>query len=214
MPYLEQSLDTPLGEILPHIQKRIMSSTFYCGVKTLKNPMDFWVYQEIIFEQKPDVVVEIGNRFGGSSLALAHFLDILGRGRIIGVDIDHSQVPALVRDHPRIRFITADAVEGFSRVRELVSDHEKVLVIEDSAHTFDNTLGVLRNYSRLISPGGYIIVEDSICHHGLDVGPSPGPFEAVEAFLSATDDFESDRDRESFVVTWNPKGFLRRRESL
>ncbi|MFH1135979.1 MAG: CmcI family methyltransferase [Pseudomonadota bacterium] len=59
-------------------------------------------------------------------------------------------------------------------------------------------------------PGGYIIVEDTICHHGLDVGPDPGPWEAVELFLANQCSFELDRSRESFVLTWNPKGYIRR----
>lgn len=59
-------------------------------------------------------------------------------------------------------------------------------------------------------PGGYFIVEDSILHHGLDVGPAPGPFEAIEAFVEENQNFEIDRSKESFFITWNPKGFLKR----
>ena len=57
-------------------------------------------------------------------------------------------------------------------------------MIEDSSHTYDNTLAVLRTYSGLTQVGDYFIVEDSICHHGLEVGPSPGPYEAIEAFVA------------------------------
>lgn len=209
--FLEQALSAPLSQVLPHVQERIMSRTRYFGIKTLKNPLDFWVYQELLFEQQPDLVVEIGNRFGGSTLALAHFLDLLEHGRVIGVDIDQSKIPGLVRAHPRIRLIEDDAGAAYPRVLELVEPGEKVLVIEDSAHTFDNTLAVLRSYSQLLQPGGYLIVEDTICHHGLEVGPDPGPWEAVQQFLTERTDFETDRERESFVITWNPTGFLRRK---
>lgn len=58
--------------------------------------------------------------------------------------------------------------------------------------------------------GDYFIVEDGICHHGLPIGPKPGPYEAVEAFVKENADFDLDRDRESFLITWNPKGYLRR----
>lgn len=85
------------------------------------------------------------------------------------------------------------------------------MIIEDSAHTYDNTLRVLRTYSPLIRPGNYFIVEDSICHHGLDVGPSPGPYEAIEDFLAEDSTFEIDSSRESFVITWNPKGYLKKK---
>ena len=72
--FLEESLNIKLEDILAVIQNRIMRKTSYLGVKTLKNPMDFWVYQEMIFEHNPDVIIEIGNNWGGSTLALAHLL--------------------------------------------------------------------------------------------------------------------------------------------
>jgi cephalosporin hydroxylase len=187
-----------------------MKLTSYCGVKTLKNPMDFWVYQEIIYEQQPDVIIEIGNNWGGSTLALAHFLDNLDYGRIIGVDISHQKVPEKVRAHPRVQFIEGDAIAVFEQVKANILPDEKVLVIEDSAHTYEHTIRVLELYSTFIDKDGYFIVEDSICHHGLDVGPSPGPYEAITDFVYERDDFVVDREKESFLITWNPKGFLRK----
>lgn len=209
--YMEERLNMPLSEVLGVIQDRIMEKTTYFGIQTLKSPMDFWVYQEIIFEMRPDVIIEIGNHCGGSTLALAHICDSLNSGRIIGLDISHAKVPELVKKHPRITFIEGDACSSFEKVASLLGRNEKVLVIEDSSHTYDNTLRVLQTYSPLIKLGDYFIVEDSICHHGLEVGPSPGPFEAIEAFVDANSLFEVDRDRESFLITWNPKGYLRRR---
>ena len=92
----------------------------------------------------------------------------------------------------------------------MFSGDDRIMVIEDSSHTYDNTLKVLRTFSPLIHPGGYFIVEDSICHHGLDVGSDPGPYEAIETFMADNSDFLIDHNRESFFITWNPKGFLRR----
>lgn len=209
--YMEENLDMPLSKVLEVIQDRILYKTTYFGVQTLKSPIDYWVYQEIIFETKPDVIIEIGNNCGGSTLALAHLCDLLGSGRVIGLDISHGKVPERVRKHPRITFIEGDACQSFERVRKLILEEERVLVIEDSSHTYDNTLRVLKTYSVLIKPGDYFIVEDSICHHGLSVGPKPGPFEAIETFVNSNTDFEIDRSRESFLITWNPKGYLRRK---
>jgi cephalosporin hydroxylase len=205
---IENSLELKVSDVLPLIQNRIMTATFYCGIKTLKNPIDFWVYQEIIYAQKPDVIIEIGNNWGGSTLALAHYLDNIGHGRIIGIDIDHHRVVDKVRLHPRISWIEDDAISAFEQVQKQINEGERVLVIEDSAHTFENTLVVLETYSPLIPIGGYFIVEDSICHHGLDVGPSPGPYEAITEFVAKRSDFVVDRSKESFLITWNPKGFL------
>ena len=209
--YLEESGSVPLSEVLKPIQDRIVSHTTYFGVRTQKNPMDFWVYQEIIHELRPTVIVEIGNRFGGSTLALAHLLDLIGSGRIIAVDIHHADVHPKARAHPRITFLEGDATALAATVKGMIAPEDNVLIIEDSSHTYENTLNVLNSYSSLIKPGGYFVVEDSICHHGLEVGPQPGPYEAIETFLAGNRDFATDRDRESFVITWNPLGFLKRR---
>lgn len=210
---MEESLDMPLRELLPIIQRRILERSTYCGIRTMKHPADYWVYLEIISETRPDVIIEIGTHHGGSSLALAHYCDALGRGRVIAVDLDLAGVPETVRRHPRITLIEGDAVQSAARVAELIGPDETALVIEDSAHTYDNTLAVLRAYSRFVKPGGYFIVEDGICRHGLADGPSPGPYEAAADFLAERPEFEADRDRESFLVTWNPGGYLRRRET-
>jgi cephalosporin hydroxylase len=207
---MEELLDMPLGKVLPLIQESIMNRTTYFGVQTLKNPMDAWIYQEIIFEMKPDVIVEIGNRHGGSALFFAHLCDALGKGKIIGLDLTHKTVPDRVKQHPRITFIAGDACQNVDRVERMISSDDRVLVIEDSSHTYENTLNVLRLYSKLTKLGDYFIVEDSICHHGLDTGPSPGPYEAIEDFVKENAEFEIDRSRERFLITWNPKGYLRR----
>ncbi|MFA5553356.1 MAG: CmcI family methyltransferase [Phycisphaerae bacterium] len=211
-PAVEEHLDMPLKDVLQIMQRGVKKKTSYFGIKTLKNPLDFWVYQQIIYEIKPDVIIEIGNLAGGSALALAHFLDNMQKGRIIAVDIDHSLIDAKTKQHPRITLVTADAVASFETVKPMINEGEKVLIIEDSAHTYDNTLCVLEKFSSLVSVGSYFIIEDSICHHGVDDGPSPGPYEAIEKFISENSSFEIDRSKEAYMITWNPKGFLKRKK--
>ncbi len=208
--YMEENLDMPLGNVLTIMQDSIMYKTSYHGIKTLKNPLDSWIYQEIIFETMPDVIVEIGNKCGGSALYFAHICDQIGKGRVIGIDLTHEFIHEKAKLHPRITFIEGDACQCFGLVKKQISVNESVLVIEDSAHTYDNTLNILRCYAFLLKPGDYIIVEDSICHHGLTVGPKPGPYEAIETFIHENHEFKIDRDRERFVITWNPKGYLKR----
>jgi cephalosporin hydroxylase len=208
--YMEENLNLPVKQILNIIQNRITTKSTYFGVKAAKNPLDAWIYQEILFETKPDVIIEIGNLFGGGALALAHFCDILGKGKVIGLDIDHSKISPVVRKHLRITLMQGDACALYDKVLALISPEDKVLVIEDSSHTYENTFKVLRTYSPLIKPGLYMIVEDSICHHGLDVGPAPGPYEAIERFVAENENFIIDRSKEEFLITWNPKGYLKR----
>jgi len=207
---MEELLDMPLRHVLSIIQESIINRATYFGAGAQKNPMDAWVYQEIIYETMPDVIIEIGTAYGGGTLYLAHLCDLLGKGRIIGLDLSHQNVPEDVKKHPRISFVEGDACQNFEYVAKMISNDDRVLIIEDSSHTYDNTLNVLRLYSRLIKPGDYFIVEDSICHHGLVAGPNPGPYEAIETFVNENKDFEIDRTREHFLITWNPKGYLRR----
>ena len=210
MKYIENQKNETMKALLETIQARIMTSTSYFGIKTLKNPCDFWVYQEIICELKPDFIIEIGNFRGGSTLALAHLCDNIGKGKVIGLDINQSEISDAVRAHPRLTFLEGDACSSFATVKAIIGKSTNVLVIEDSSHTYENTLDVLRTYQSLIARDGYFIVEDSICYHGLDTGPSPGPYEAIETFVNENSDFFIDRSKESFLITWNPKGYLRR----
>lgn len=206
---MEENLDMPLKQVLNIIQNRIMTKSTYFGVKAVKSPLDLWIYQEIIFETKPDVLIEIGNLFGGSTLALAHFCDSMGKGKVIGLDSRGSRIDSKVRNHPRVSLMQGDACDLYDNVAALVSEKDSVLVIEDSSHTYENTLNVLQKYSHLIKTGNYIIVEDSICHHGLDVGPFPGPYEAINTFIEDNKNFVIDRSKE-FFITWNPKGYIKR----
>jgi len=208
--YMEDALNLPIQNLLQMMQERIVNKTTYFGVRALKGPTDYWVYQEIIYEQKPDFIIEIGNRFGGSTLALAHLCDLMGHGQVIGLDNTHENIHPKVVEHPRITLIEGDACLSFEKVHKLVPQGANVLVIEDSAHTFENTLNVLNTFSPFVPKEGYFIVEDGICHHGLDIGPNPGPYEAIEAFINQNSHFEIDREKEAFFITWNPKGYLRR----
>lgn len=207
--YIEDNLDIPFKKVLSIMQKGTFNT--YFGVQAIKNPIDAWVYQEIIFEIKPDIIIEIGNHKGGGLLYLAHLCDLLGHGTVIGIDIDHSNLHSNIFNHQRIVLFTGDACSLFDTVRSFIGAGQKVLIIDDSSHEYKQTLDVLNTFSSLVSVGSYFIVEDGICHHGIDEGPNPGPYEAVTTFLEGNINFESDRSRESFFITWNPKGYLRRK---
>ena len=94
----------PLRYILAQMQDRLLSQSTYFGVPAQKSPTDFWIYQELIHRLQPDVIVEIGNYNGGSTLGLAHLCDLIGKGRVIGVDVSHHLIPPIVRNHRRCSF--------------------------------------------------------------------------------------------------------------
>ena len=199
-----------IGQLLPIMQERLMQKSKYHGIQTWKNPIDFWIYQEIIFDIKPDFIIEIGLHRGGSTLALAHMLDRNENGRILGIDLSLSLIDEQVRKHDRISLIEGNSLELFEKVKQLISPDSTVLIIEDSSHEYENTLAVLNMYGTLVSENSFFIVEDGICYHGLDVGPKPGPYEAVHNFIKDNENFAIDRSKEDFLLTWNPCGFLKR----
>jgi len=207
---MENNLSMTLGAYLPILQKRIMDYSTYHGIKTLKNPFDFWLYMEIIWKMKPDFIIEIGNNWGGSTLALAHQLDLIGKGKIIGIDIDHSKIDNKVKDHPRIFLNESPALDAYTAAEKMIGSSKRTLVIEDSSHTYEHTLEVIKLYSSLTQINDYFIVEDTICHHGLNIGPNPGPYEAVQEFAKDNPNFIIDRTIETFVISHNPSGFLKR----
>ncbi|HEX4478293.1 MAG TPA: CmcI family methyltransferase [Polyangiaceae bacterium] len=188
------------------------TTTSWLGVDALKCPADMWIYQEILYKTRPDVVVECGVRFGGSTLYLAHLFDLMGGGQVIGCDITLENVHEKVRAHPRITLL-----EGSSIDEAMVADvtrrceGKRTMVILDSDHSEKHVSNELRAYSPLVTQGCYLIVEDTnVNGHPAEPKHGPGPYEAVQKFLPTTRDFVVDRDCERLLVTFNPSGYLLR----
>jgi len=185
----------------------------WLGYELFKCPLDLWVYQEIISRERPAAIVETGTYKGGSALFLATICDLIGHGEVITIDIDGSLSSVRPR-HPRITYLTGSSVDPrvFALVEKHIGGRSNVLVILDSDHSRDHVLSELRLYRRLVPPGGYVIVEDTNINGHPTYGEfGPGPWEAVDCFLSEDKDFYADRSCERFLLTMNPRGFLRRR---
>lgn len=185
--------------------------TRWLGVQTLKCPFDLWIYQEIISDLRPDLIIETGTFDGGSAFYLASVCDMLGHGEIITVDIE--DVPGRPV-HDRITYVIGSSVsdEAVAAVAAKAAGQKTVLVLLDSDHTQQHVLAELRRYHGFVTPGSYIVVEDTnINGHPVLPGLGPGPMEAVDAFLGENTDFEIDPTRERFMLTFNPRGYLRRK---
>ena len=118
-----------------------------------------------------------------------------------------------VLKHKRIRFIKGSSVSKkiLSMVKKFINPHSKVMVILDSSHKKNHVLNELKIYSKLVSRGSYLIIEDTnINGHPAYKEFGPGPMEAVEEFLKRNKNFISDRKMEKFYLTFNPKGYLLR----
>jgi cephalosporin hydroxylase len=173
----------------------------FLGVKTMKCPLDLWVYQEIVFERRPRLILETGTGHGGTTLYLATLMDVLGEGRVITVDWRVRGRP----EHPRITYLEGNS----TAVSDQIPIEEPAMVILDSTHKRDHVLAELRCYSPRVSPDQYLIVEDTNLN-GNPVRPDfgPGPTEAVREFLAEHPEFTPDRSREKFLLSYNPGGYL------
>ncbi|MGB2875911.1 MAG: CmcI family methyltransferase [Gaiellaceae bacterium] len=189
---------------------RTWSNTRWLGTPAQKCPLDLWVYQEILYELRPAVIVESGTANGGSALFLASVCDLLGHGEVISIDVLEQERPS----HDRVTYLSGSSVapEIRARVTALVGDRRPVLVILDSDHSRDHVLEELRSYAPLVTPGSYAIVEDTnVNGHPVLSEFGAGPMEAVDQFLRESTEFAIDADREKFFLTFNPRGFLRKR---
>jgi cephalosporin hydroxylase len=179
------------------------------GFKSMKTPNDLWIYQEIIAETKPEVIVESGTAAGGSSYFLASLFDLMGRGEVITIDITPRPNQPV---HDRIRRLvgSSTAPEIVAEVRRRVGKR-RTMVILDSDHSQAHVAAELEAYAGLVGPGCYIVVEDTnVNGHPVLPDHGPGPMEAVDAFLASRSDYEIDATRERLMLTINPRGYLRR----
>lgn len=186
------------------------NNTRWLGIETQQCPLDMWVYQEMLTEVKPDVMIEAGTYLGGSAYFFASIFDLLKHGRVITVDIE--DLPGKPK-HDRITYLLGSSTsdEIIEKIKRLILPGEKVMVILDSDHHKAHVLNELKRYSPLVSDGSYLIVQDTH-FNGHPILPKfgPGPMEAVEEFLKSNGDFRPDRSREKFGMTFNPGGFLKR----
>lgn len=186
----------------------VWTDTRWFGVRVQKCPLDLWVYQEIVVEKRPDVIIECGTRFGGSALFLATVCDSIGKGRVISIDLFDLRGGLT---HPRIEFRLGDSTDEqtVAGVRASIGSKQAVMVVLDSDHHLPHVVREMELYAPLVSDGQYLIVEDTNIN-GHPVAPhfGPGPKEAVEQFLRAHREFTADRSREKFFLTFHPGGYL------
>lgn len=206
------------------------SYTFtWMGIPVIQVPEDLIRMQEVICRIQPDVIVETGVAHGGSLIFYASLLKTLGKGRVVGVDIEirpHNR--AAIEQHWLSGLITL--LEGSStdeeivaRVREETASAQTTLVILDSSHTREHVLAELEAYSELVSVGSYIIAMDGIMAAVADTPrghadwSDDNPMSAVDEFVARHPEFvveqPSWRFNESELrtnITYAPNGYVRR----
>ncbi|GAU75652.1 cephalosporin hydroxylase family protein [Fusibacter sp. 3D3] len=200
----------------------------WMGVPMLQVPSDILALQSIIWEVKPDLIIETGIAYGGSLIFSASMLELLGgEGEVIGIDIDiRAHNREAIESHPMFKRITL--IEGsstsesvFNQVKKIVNDKHKIMVILDSNHTHEHVYKELQLYSSLVSTGSYIVVFDTIIEMSNDVisegrdyrpwSKGNNPWTAAMQFLEENDAFEIDSSiTDRFVITAAPDGYLKK----
>ncbi len=182
----------------------------YRNVPTIKCPFDYVIYQMIIFDLKPDLIIEIGTNKGGSSLYLADLLALTGKGEIHTIDIiDVRNEKA--KNHKRIKFF-ADGFQNYDLKN--AEGFKDVLVIDDGSHNYNDVKASLEKFKSIINVGSYFIVEDGILDKlGWKNKYKGGPNKAIKEFISEDNSYIIDRkwcDLFGTNATFNTNGYLKK----
>lgn len=202
------------------------------GRPIIQLPDDMIRIQEAIFAVQPDVIIETGIAHGGSLIFYASLMELIGKGRVIGLDIDirpHNR--AAIEAHPMVKRI--EMIEGSSTsdeviqaVRDRIKPGETVMLILDSNHARDHVAAELEAYAPLVTPGSYILSQDGVMKLVAGMprsGPDwedDNPITAVHAFLERHPEFELRKPPRPFDETMetpdcshHPVGWLRRKDA-
>lgn len=196
----------------------------WLGRPIIQFPQDMVAIQEVIWDTKPDLIIETGIAHGGSLILSASLLELIGGdGQVLGVDIDireHNR--EAIETHPLANRI--DMIQGSSidesiadQVRAAAEGKSSVMVILDSNHTHEHVLSELQLYAPLVTNGSWLLVFDTVVEFMADDafpdrpwGVGDNPYTAVQEYLKTTDRFELDKEiEEKLLLTVAPGGWLK-----
>jgi cephalosporin hydroxylase len=197
----------------------------WMGRPIIQYPQDMIAMQEIIWDVKPDLIIETGIAHGGSLIYYASLLELIGNGEVLGIDIDiRKHNKAEIEKHSmfkRIKMIEGSSIDEntANQVKQIAKGKEKIIVCLDSNHTHEHVLKELELYSPLISINSYIIVFDTIVEELPEGyfsqkrpwGIGNNPRTAVDSFLKNHDEFIADETIDNkLLISVTPRGYLKR----
>lgn len=196
----------------------------WMGRPIIQYPQDMIAMQEIIWDIKPDLIIETGIAHGGSIIYYASILELIGKGEVLGIDIDiRAHNRAEIESHPmskRITMLEGSAIsqEIIEQIKPFTEAKKTVMVCLDSNHTHDHVLAELQLYSPFVTVGSYLVAFDTIVEdlpadlyadRPWSVGDNPKT--AVHEFLKERDDFIINTDIDhKLLVSVAPGGYLKR----
>lgn len=212
----------------------------WMGRPVIQYPQDLIAMQELIWQTKPDLIIETGIAHGGSLIFSASMLAVLdmcdaidsgktldprnSQRKVLGIDIDiRTHNRTAIESHsmaPRIQMIQGSSIapEIVEAVRQIAKDYQRILVCLDSNHTHDHVLAELEAYAPLTSAGSYCVVFDTIIEDlpaemfpDRPWGPGNNPKTAVWEFLQSHPEFKINKDiQNKLLITVAPDGFLKK----
>jgi cephalosporin hydroxylase len=196
----------------------------WMGRPIIQYPQDILAMQEIIWEVKPDLIIETGIAHGGSLIYYASLLELIGNGEIVGIDIDiRAHNKKAIEEHPmmkRIKMIEGSSVsmDTVEQVRKLAEGKQRILVSLDSNHTHEHVLQELELYAPFVSVNSYIVVFDTIVEDlpndylpGRAWSRGDNPKTAVFEFLKNNENFVIDKHIDKkLLISVAPDGYIKR----
>lgn len=207
------------GDVIPVLDAIVEGgneSLTWHGRKCWKNPLDLIIYQQLVFEVEPTVVIETGTNAGGSARFWRDMMMLIDRrsdGHVISIDVNPAPRQAEPADEPgsdyRIMFLLGNSTSPqiIKEVKQNIAVADRVLVNLDSDHNVSHVARELELYAPLVSVGSYLIVEDGVDDFRFS---REGPYQATVEFLERHPEFEADPYPERLGLTNCPGGFLRR----
>jgi cephalosporin hydroxylase len=206
------------------IRSRYSYNFTWLGRPIIQYPQDIIAIQEIIYQVQPDLIIETGIAHGGSLILHASICELIGKGEVLGVDIDireHNKSEILNhRMSKRISMIQGSSIDEtiVKQVAEIAAGKEKVLVILDSNHTHDHVLNEMKWYAPFVTKGSYMLVFDTVVedlandiYDNRPWGVGDNPKTAVWEFLKTNDDFVIDTAMDDkLLISVAPSGFLKK----
>ncbi|MFK7746409.1 MAG: cephalosporin hydroxylase family protein [Roseobacter sp.] len=198
----------------------------WMGVPIIQLPADMMATQEVIWNTRPDVIIETGVARGGSVLFMASILEVIGHGHVIGVDIDiRAHNRESIEAHPmskRVTLIEGGSVDAdvLAQVKEHIPDGARVMVVLDSDHSRDHVLAECRAYGPMVTKDCFLVVADTIVGH-ITKEEAPqnrskvwfqgnDPLTAAQDYMAETDRFVTDAEMNGkLVLSSSPGGYLR-----
>lgn len=201
---------------------RLMYEPTWLGIPIIQLPEDIIMMQELIWKLKPDMIVETGIAHGGSAVFYASILELLGKGKVVAVDVDirkHNEVA--IKSHflsHRIKLIQGSSIDPavIAEVRSHIKPADKVLVTLDSNHSKVHVAKELELYSEMVTPGSYLVAMDGAQAWVFDIPngkpewKEDNPLAAIDDFIAKDNRFVPDDHYTRLKVTASPRGFLRR----